>query len=312
MASFLLYGPITKDATPTHLFTIGTEATGKAHPGSYFAVASAPNGNIWAAETDKVEVYDNNGQFLFLAGAGELRAPRGIAFDTNGEVFITDRTKACVAACQLDGTVVRKMFYCEDYLQSSAFPWGIVADGKGLLFVAEFALNFVQVMKRDGTLLRKIKKWPACPESSPRQMSIHTDGRVFVVSNSIEVLWSCVSHLFCACCCFRSLCRNGGRFRCLTLMEEILHTTSTTSTIQQSTCPLRVESQSTGRVTSWCATRTKSRFLIATARSSPRSAREAPIRETFTGHHLSTLTVRAESWWQNGMVAECKCLVFDV
>jgi DNA-binding beta-propeller fold protein YncE len=105
--------------------------------------------------------------------------PIGIAFDRDGNLFVTDvgGDGARVEVFDRLGTLVRTMGQ-EDGL---AFPSGIVVDGKGIAYVADSNNGRLLAYGTDGSVLARIGRGVGTGKLAlPRGVAVDDEGRVYV------------------------------------------------------------------------------------------------------------------------------------
>lgn len=135
-------------ANPKLLLSFGSNGDGPGEfRGDTSCVGVSPDDRIWVGNRARVQVFSDEGKFLFAAAEGKWRTPCAIAFDaTESAVFIADRVAGCVAVCKLDGRFA-------DQLK----PTGIAVQSKqGQVFVSEYDNSRISVFKRDGSLAQVI------------------------------------------------------------------------------------------------------------------------------------------------------------
>ena len=103
-------------------------------------VAVAPDGMVYVSDgygNNRVAVFDSEGKFKFewgIAGEndGQFNLPHGIARDSNGRIYVADRSNSRVQVFESDGTFV-------DAWQSEEIgrPWGMAVGADGTLYVVD-------------------------------------------------------------------------------------------------------------------------------------------------------------------------------
>jgi sugar lactone lactonase YvrE len=122
--------------------------------GTIWGVANDAEGNVYLSSSDLSSVFrlDSTGQLTLVAGnsragysgdgalaaAAQLNAPRGVAVDTAGNVFVADMGNGRVRRVSPSGIITTVPG--ATHLQS---PFAVAVDGAGNLFVAEFDGNRV-------------------------------------------------------------------------------------------------------------------------------------------------------------------------
>ena len=106
------------------------------------SVAIAPNGNIFVAEghaptfgNSRIMKFDKNGKFIETfghmgPGEGEFRSPHVIAFDSQGRLFVADRSNSRVDIFDQDGKFLAAW-------KQFGRPSGIWIDKNDMLYVAD-------------------------------------------------------------------------------------------------------------------------------------------------------------------------------
>src|SRR5689334_17272418 len=103
-ASYVVRPVATKDAKPTLLFTITPKQQGL----SLSVAVSPETGNIWLASTNKLQVFSNDGDFLFAADRIQGGLPGGIVTHRSGDVFIAHYQAQCIKVCNPEGVEQRR------------------------------------------------------------------------------------------------------------------------------------------------------------------------------------------------------------
>jgi hypothetical protein len=134
---------------------------------------------------------------LVLSAETALNAPRGLAVDAEGKLYVADTRNGRIAIYDAEGRFLRA--FGQPSLSNDPNvigelgvlrePWGVAVDQNGTIFVADTWHHRVQVFANDGTPLRA---WgffeQAIPEVvgsavgfyGPRDIKVDSTGRVFV------------------------------------------------------------------------------------------------------------------------------------
>ena len=106
------------------------------------SMAVAPNGDIFVSEghaptfgNSRITKFDKNGKFIKTfghlgSGPGELKGPHVLAFDSQGRLFVADRSNSRVAIFDQQGTFL-------DAWKQFGRPSGIWIDRNDILYVAD-------------------------------------------------------------------------------------------------------------------------------------------------------------------------------
>jgi streptogramin lyase len=113
------------------------------------SVAIAPNGDIFVAEghaptfgNSRIMKFDKNGKFIMTFGhlgpnEGEFRSPHVIAFDSQGRLFVADRSNNRIEIFDQDGNFI-------DQWRQFSRPSGIFIDKHDVIYVADSESNSVR------------------------------------------------------------------------------------------------------------------------------------------------------------------------
>ena len=131
--------------------------------GTIWSLANDSVGNVYLSSSDLNSVFrvDSTGQLTVIAGNGrvgysgdgapavaaQFNAPRGLAVDTAGNVFVADMGNGCVRKVSPSGVITTVPG--STHLQS---PFAVAVDGSGNLFVAELDRNRVDRISLSGEL----------------------------------------------------------------------------------------------------------------------------------------------------------------
>jgi trimeric autotransporter adhesin len=129
--------------------------------GTIWGVATDSAGKVYLSSSDLNSVFrlDPSGQLVLIAGDGrggysgdgalaiaaQFNAPRGLAVDTAGNVFVADMGNGCVRRVSPSGIITTVPG--STHLQS---PFAVAADGSGNLFVAELDGNRISRISAAG------------------------------------------------------------------------------------------------------------------------------------------------------------------
>lgn len=161
---------------------------------SRFLAVDPKSREIYTSSNSTVSVLSPDGskhlRSLEVDG-GKISYPRGVAFDTTGEVFVVQDgpfSKCRVLLFSSDGKFLRVLCGTGTGKGSDQFdaPHGVAVDGKGLVFVADHSNGRVQVFKRDGSFVRSIDT-KAHGTSQPYGVAVSSRGEVFVSGGDILV-----------------------------------------------------------------------------------------------------------------------------
>jgi hypothetical protein len=127
------------------LQTLGKAGQGGKDPDVFdrpTGIAFAPNGDIFISEghapgfgNSRITKFDKNGTFLksfghLGSGDGELKGPHVLAFDSQGRLFVADRSNSRVAIFDQDGKFL-------DAWKQFGRPSGIFIDKNDMLYVSD-------------------------------------------------------------------------------------------------------------------------------------------------------------------------------
>ncbi|MBI4898008.1 MAG: hypothetical protein HY827_06540 [Actinobacteria bacterium] len=134
---------INVDTTPTAVSTWGTNGSGAGQLNDPAAVAAAPDGGVYAADTEnsRVEHFAADGSYLgswgeFGTGDGQFDHPRGIAVGAGGAVYVSDYDNDRIQKFSSTGSNLGQWTAAGTYGNLS-YPMGIDTDQAGNVWVAD-------------------------------------------------------------------------------------------------------------------------------------------------------------------------------
>lgn len=156
-------------------------------------VAYDPGGRVFVADSVAAEitVFDNSGNPTGVIGAGELKRPSGLFYDsTHQRLLVTDTGSHQIAIFNSDGELQARLGSRGSGPAEFNFPTNVLADEAGRIYVSD-SLNFrVQVFGPDFAHLRTVGKKGDMPGyfSQPKGIALDSDGHLYVVDANFEVV----------------------------------------------------------------------------------------------------------------------------
>jgi streptogramin lyase len=185
----------------THDFNIGkndnTSGTGDGEFYQPTGIAVDSNGKIYVADksNNRIQVFNSDGTHDFNIGKndntsgtgdGEFNQPYGVAVDSNGKIYVTDKGNNRVQVFDTDGTHDFNIGKNDNTSGTGDGefdgPFGIEVDNNGKIYVVEYNNNRVQVFNADGTYFSQFGSGGLDEEefNNPRGISIGINGKIYV------------------------------------------------------------------------------------------------------------------------------------
>ncbi|MBM4424018.1 MAG: TIGR03663 family protein [Chloroflexi bacterium] len=176
----------------------GLPGTGEGEFTAPRAVAAAPDGSVYVADTGghRIEKFSADGQFITAWGSfgsiesntamgGTFNEIWGLAVDSDGFVYAADTWNHRIQKFTPDGEFVTTwgVFGLTDAgLNAMWGPRGIAVDGGGNVYVADTGNKRILVFDREGNPLRQIGSGGALDGEldEPVGVAVSNDGRLFV------------------------------------------------------------------------------------------------------------------------------------
>jgi len=163
------------------------KSTGAAHIPAYLAV-NPKTGQVWVTDrlTTAVYVYTSNGAFVKEFAPKTISAtwqPLGIAFDTSGNLYLTDVSSAKHHVLVFDesGKLTSTIVAKPDF----NFPNGMSVDAQGRLAVADSNNGRLIVFDPSHQAIGSVNRGVGNGDLGlPRGVGFDTDGRLFVVDTT--------------------------------------------------------------------------------------------------------------------------------
>ncbi len=113
-------------------------------PGGATAWSQTPPTTVYVSDTNigAVLKFDEGGQSTTFASG--LNTPTGLAFDTQGNLYVADQANQTINKYNSSGT--KSVFASSGYLYQ---PEGLAFDSKGVLYVANAGANTMEI-RSDG------------------------------------------------------------------------------------------------------------------------------------------------------------------
>lgn len=180
-------------------FSFGSRGEGDGQfLGGCYSLACSRDGSIVVGHSRGAQAFDIDGKFTRKIAPEALdEGCGGIAFDTNGEVFLSAFRGNCVIVTGQDGKVVRKLGSFGTADGRFDMPWGAAVDGKGLVIVADRDNGRVQQLRRDGGFVRSFSSHHGDVGKflDPRGVALSADGSIFIVDRGCHCIVVCRLHL---------------------------------------------------------------------------------------------------------------------
>lgn len=149
------------------------------------------NDNLYLADlTDRIQVFDRDGQFLrgWRTPALNVDGPSGLTIDRYGRVLVADTHFYRVLIYSSSGSLIRQI---GDGVQGTTpgrfgYPTDVVVDSQGLFYVSEYGENDrIQVFSPDGEWLRQWGGHGYEPGEflRPRALAIDSRDRIYVADS---------------------------------------------------------------------------------------------------------------------------------
>ncbi|GFE59859.1 hypothetical protein AOG2_04470 [Geobacter sp. AOG2] len=153
-------------------------------------VAVDEQGNIYVADTSRLEVlqYDPEGSFLRSFGRGKDMKPVAVGVEGNF-VYILDQASSQVHLFdRITGDYQKSIGRDEDPRKGLSGPTNMATDGKGVLYVSNFGTGRVIKLDRDGNFLMGYGRLGVNfgEFGRPRGVAVDKDGLVYVVDAAAQ------------------------------------------------------------------------------------------------------------------------------
>ena len=145
--------------------------------------ALAPDGTYWIADTNNNRVVHMGSDGAVLSEFGGLQAPRGIALDASGDLYVSNSGANRVDKYSPAGSLLATVASSGTGDQQVRQPWNLVVVGNDL-FVADGLNNRILVLRLDGSYVTQFNGdgTAAGRFDSPRGVAVGPDGTVAAVS----------------------------------------------------------------------------------------------------------------------------------
>jgi tripartite motif-containing protein 71 len=183
------------------LFTFGERGSNNGQFHYPWDVDVNTEGRIIVSDTrnHRVQLFSPNGHFLlkfgYENGPGSLRhfdSPRGVCFDNDGKVIVTDFNNHCLVI--LTAQLTDAQYLGKEGIGAGEFsrPQGVCVDDDGRIIVVDSRNDRIQILEHNGTFIHQFGSTGTAPGQFDRPCGICLDpeGRIVVVdftNNRIQV-----------------------------------------------------------------------------------------------------------------------------
>ena len=140
-------------------------------------------GHIFVADTgnNRVQEFDNEGNYVQIIGAGDLRLPMKTAFDRQNRLYVADfgSNNIIIFEPQADGSykMIKKLPGVKE-------PVSVAVDERGRIFVISHRFGAVHMLMPDGKDVWQWKGPKNNPLSGPRGMAFDKSGHLIIVDEA--------------------------------------------------------------------------------------------------------------------------------
>ena len=115
-------------------------------------------------------------------GDGEFDAPRGIAVDSSGNIYVADTLNHRIQKFSPDGTFITKWGSYGTGTGQFNQPWGVAVDSSGEVYVADTLNNRIQKFSSSGTYISTIGRYGLGTGqfNQPRGVAVDSSDDVYV------------------------------------------------------------------------------------------------------------------------------------
>ncbi len=169
------------DAQGNQIAIIAEEGNGEGQLNAPMDISFA-NGKIYVPElgTKRVSVFDENGNLVQVIGNGELKGPRGVWVEDNGDVTVLDEFGFRVVKYDADGNYLSE---CNEGLSKIGYVDDIIKVN-GNYFITEATLNYVVELDNDCKFVAKYGSYGSGNDQFYLPRGINTDGEFIYVSDA--------------------------------------------------------------------------------------------------------------------------------
>ncbi len=175
----------------------GSEGAGVAQFSEPWGIGVAPNGDVYVADTwnHRIQVFSAEGAFKrawggpgvgqteSVLGSGDLLyGPRAIAFDSAGNVYVSDTGNKRVIKYDANGNMITAVGGLGDGDGQMQEPVGLATDAQDHLYVADTWNMRIQVFDADLNYLRqwRVMAWEGTSVVNKPYLAVDASGNVFV------------------------------------------------------------------------------------------------------------------------------------
>jgi len=191
------------DYAANHIRTIGSLGSADGQFNRPAGIVADNSGNLYVADwgNQRVQVFDNAGNFVRKIGVGTLNRPFRVALDPGGRLFVSDAQANIVYIYQTDGTLVTSFGSTGTGNGQFQQPNGIAFDAAGNTYVCDYTNKRVQIFNASNAFVIALGTAGTGPGqfNGPTDIKIDPTGNVFVLdelNHNIQVFNSAGAYLY--------------------------------------------------------------------------------------------------------------------
>jgi streptogramin lyase len=139
----------------TFATAFGSYGSGNGQLNSPGDVAVGSSGHVWVADAgnNRIEEFNQKGEYVSQLGAGELNYPAALAVDSGGHIWVADTSDSCVKEFNEAGALLGEFGSPGSGEGQLSEPFGITVDHSGNIWVADTFNSRIEEFSPQGEYL---------------------------------------------------------------------------------------------------------------------------------------------------------------